>query len=304
MNTNSTGIERIRSLSRPAVPIESDVSADLGVLEGIRAVIFDVYGTLFVSGSGDVGTSMEVSSAAPFSEALGGAGLIPPEWAESRREIGEILRDLYFDTIRKHHNRLRERGNEFPEVDIREVWSESMETLSRKYPLGSGKPTPDLIEALAVEVECRLNPVWPMPEIIGVLEYLRSRGFVLGIVSNAQFYTPLLFPALTGGDLSSLGFSEDLLVWSYLLKTAKPSSLLFLEITRELRNEYAIAPREAVYIGNDMLNDVFAAGNVGLRTVLFAGDARSLRMRPDDPRCKGVHPDSTIKGLEQLKVLL
>jgi putative hydrolase of the HAD superfamily len=143
-----------------------------------------------------------------------------------------------------------------------------------------------------------------MPEIIGVLEYLRSRGFMLGIVSNAQFYTPLLFPALTGGDLSSLGFSEDLLVWSYLLKTAKPSSLLFLEITRELRNEYAIAPREAVYIGNDMLNDVFAAGNVGLRTVLFAGDARSLRMRPDDPRCKGVHPDSTIKGLEQLKVLL
>ena len=40
-----------------------------------------------------------------------------------------------------------------------------------------------------------------------------------------------------------------------------------------------VAPGEVLYVGNDMLNDVYAAGQVGFRTALFAGDQRSLRMR-------------------------
>ena len=38
----------------------------------------------------------------------------------------------------------------------------------------------------------------------------------------------------------------------------------------------------------------------GMRTALFAGDARSLRMRETDPRVNGVDPDIVLTDLDQL----
>ena len=57
---------------------------------------------------------------------------------------------------------------------------------------------------------------------------------------------------------------------------------------------------EAVYVGNDMLNDVWAASEAGLRTAWFAGDSRSCRPREDDSRCRGLVPDVVLTSLMQL----
>jgi len=60
---------------------------------------------------------------------------------------------------------------------------------------------------LAVEYECRVNPVWPMPAALETIETLRARGFRLGIVSNAQFYTPLIIEAkISGSKKNSASF--------------------------------------------------------------------------------------------------
>ena len=48
-------LNAILSNRQPLDPIPTDYPPQLDVLKGIRAVIFDVYGTLVVSGSGDVG---------------------------------------------------------------------------------------------------------------------------------------------------------------------------------------------------------------------------------------------------------
>ena len=56
----------------------------------------------------------------------------------------------------------------------------------------------------------------------------------------------------------------------------------------------------ALYLGNDMLNDIYPAQKVGFKTALFAGDARSLRLREDDPGCKNLSPDIIITDLIQL----
>ena len=61
-----------------------------------------------------------------------------------------------------------------------------------------------------------------------------------------------------------------------------------------------IAPDETVYVGNDMLNDIGPAHKVGFRTALFAGDARSLRRRENDPVCAGVKPDFIVSHLQQV----
>jgi putative hydrolase of the HAD superfamily len=61
-----------------------------------------------------------------------------------------------------------------------------------------------------------------------------------------------------------------------------------------------IPPSEAIYVGNDMLNDVWAASQAGFRTAWFAGDARSCRRREDDPRCRSLRPDLVLTSLLQL----
>ena len=48
----------------------------------------------------------------------------------------------------------------------------------------------------------------------------------------------------------------------------------------------------------------WARARAGLRTALFAGDARSLRLRRDDPRCAAVCPDLVLTGLSQLPLAL
>jgi putative hydrolase of the HAD superfamily len=64
--------------------------------------------------------------------------------------------------------------------------------------------------------------------------------------------------------------------------------------------EKGVSPASVLYIGNDMLNDIYPARQTGFKTALFAGDERSLRLRSDDPRCRGLRADLVITDLSQL----
>ena len=253
-------VQRIRLLARPLAPLPAGVPPRLVPLPGVRAVLFDLYGTLFVSGAGEVGATTETSTDPRLLAA-----------------------------IRRRHEAARAAGVDHPEVDILEIWRE----------LSGGDEA--VAEARAVEYEWRVNPVWPMPGAGGMLRALRDRGLLLGIVSNAQFFTPPLFEALLGADAAGLGFDADACAWSYSLGRAKPSPSVYRHaiqpwIRRGLR------PAEILMVGNDMRNDVLAAAACGLRTALFAGDARSLRLR--DRRPEDTPPDAVLTSLEQLPPLL
>jgi len=121
----------------------------------------------------------------------------------------------------------------------------------------------------------------------------------MGIISNAQFYTPLLFNWYLESEPEDLGFFTDLIIFSYQEGHAKPSGMLF-DIAVERLNQYNISPQSVVYVGNDMLNDIYPADRVGFQTALFAGDARSLRLRDNDPRCSAVSANIVITDLIQL----
>jgi len=62
----------------------------------------------------------------------------------------------------------------------------------------------------------------------------------------------------------------------------------------------SISAHSVLYIGNDMLNDIYPAKKAGFRTALFAGDARSLRLRENDPKCKDLSADIIITDLIQI----
>lgn len=67
-----------------------------------------------------------------------------------------------------------------------------------------------------------------------------------------------------------------------------------------IQQNQGVQSHQILYVGNDMLNDILPASKTGFRTALFAGDARSLRLRSDEAACRGLEPDTVLTDLRQL----
>ena len=277
--------DRIRSQSRPLQPMPTQMRPKLAKLPGLRAVLFDIYGTLLISGSGDIGSDR---SDRRRDSLIALTELFDLELVMDASEaIG-----VFTEQIRMEHHRLKQIGVAYPEVDYREVWSTVLPKIYRETT--SVNP-----EVYALEFELRANPAWPMPHSVSTLAAIGRRGLMLGIVSNAQFFTPLLVASLMDQSLEDLGFSADLTYFSYEHRRAKPGTTLY-EFAQTRLAGLDISPDQVLYVGNDMLNDIMAATYVGFRTALYAGDLRSLRLRSDDERVHDVEADIVVTELPQL----
>lgn len=195
----------------------------------IRAVLFDVYGTLLKSGAGE----------------------LHPD---------PVLRA----EIAKGH---AVSAHPFPEVDIREIHSVLHPEMSTAE-----------IEELALQHEQQVNPVSAMSGAKETLTALAARGLKLGLISNAQFYTVPVLEETLDASLGDLGIDRDLCWFSYVVRRAKPDPWLF-ESARSALARFGLEAEEVLYIGNDVRNDIDPSHVVGFRTVLFAGDQGSLRLR-------------------------
>ncbi len=290
--TRPANIQHLRQHSASLLPLETGETAVLERLNGIRAVVFDVYGTLFISGSGDISLAQKEDRSPALAAALDTAGfdirMKEADWA-----------GLFHETLQAFSETRRQEGIEFPEVRIEEVWAGFSDAAGRKGWLSGGGD----LDLAIIDHECRVNPCWPMPGLLEILHWLSSRGYRLGIVSNAQFYTPLLFPALLGHELLDFAFDEDFCIWSYVEREGKPSTQLYRKLAGRLSLK-GIRPEETLYIGNDLRNDIWPAGELGFQTALFAGDQRSLRWRRDDPACGGVRPDRILTDLRQVREIV
>ncbi len=79
---------------------------------------------------------------------------------------------------------------------------------------------------------------------------------------------------------------------------AKPSRRLYDLLLERLPD--GLEASQCLYVGNDMRNDIAPAAAVGMKTALFAGDRRSLRLREGDPLTEGVSPDLVVTHLHQI----
>jgi len=285
-------LNRIMALTRPLQPEPTGVIARNFPLPGIKAVLFDVYGTMVISASGE-GTCLEGRHDVRVHQALESAGF-RCEVAAGRR-VMERLRQVMECEARQ----IKQQGTEYPEIDIRDIWKSVVRDLVAEG-LVKGRVNRASIERLAVEYECRVNPVWPMPELEATITALHQAGLKIGIVSNAQFYTPLVLEAFPETGWSAGYIDPHCCVWSFKLKEAKPSVRLVWQALEVLAVRYHIDSRETIVVGNDMLNDILPAVQSGCKAALFAGDRRSYNPRPTDSRCVSLQPDLVLTRMSQL----
>ena len=122
-----TSINAILRENSPALePIPTDLKSDYHQTS-VHGIFFDVYGTLFISQSGDIGVSSGYGSDALFERALIESGIIPsPDYEDS---IGALTRSTYFSCIEDEHQKGRSQGIVYPEVDIIQIWDDVLSSL-------------------------------------------------------------------------------------------------------------------------------------------------------------------------------
>jgi len=277
----------------PLEPIATDVAEKLRPSIGAKAVVFDIYGTLLISASGDIDQA-EVRNQY-IDQALVASGIVAPA------DFSRVAFFAYKSEIKKQHLRAHKRSVAHPEINVVSIW--------RRVFIDSGIVASEKeVKAFAFMFELQSNPVFPMPGMAKVLTRLSAKGIPMGIVSNAQFYTLPILHYFIDGTLCSAGqlplFDNRLCSFSFKQKVAKPDLRLFKKVCVELSENYGIEPNECLYVGNDMLRDIYPAQKVGFKTVLYAGDRRSLRLRPEHRNVVGIIPDYIITKLDQIFEIL
>ena len=197
-------------------PLPTGLSPGGDMRSPIQSVLFDVYGTLFISGSGDIGVSEGQSRPVKALQALKDAFDLP--WTADQIPYQLI------HAIREDHQQATSAGIAHPEVKIDAIWQKLLGWSDR-----------DRIRRLAETYETIVNPTFPMPGLDQVIRVLRNQGLTIGIISNAQFFTPHLFKRFLGAFPEDLGFAPELTIYSYACGCAKPDMSLFNTAARRLQ---------------------------------------------------------------------
>jgi len=128
------------------------------------------------------------------------------------------------------------------------------------------------------------------PDTLSILNYCRKRSFKTAIVSNATIRFEYVISHL------KLSNYFDVLMASYKILKVKPHPEIYLK-TLNLLN---ISPQNAVMIGNSPLSDIIGAKKVGLKAILV----KRHDIEENIFQKYNVYPDAIIFSLNELRKLI
>ncbi len=287
----------------PLNPTPAGIAPQVQKQHELKAFVFDVYGTLLISDSGDIDEA-EIN-AENLKKALKYAGIsISGDENQEKYILHEMLNE-YVNEIKGFHSLNRTTDKPYPEIDILNIWQTIITKNQKRRRINLNGTL--CIKCLTFVFEILSNRIYPMPGMHEVIKRLAEKKVPLGIVSNAQFYTPVVMNYFLTGQITEKEyvdfFDPDITVFSYKYKRSKPDLYLFQVLASSLEKKYGLQPEDVLVIGNDMQKDIYAAHITGFRTALFAGDHKSLRLREENEIVRKTKPDYIITDLRQLLTL-
>lgn len=280
-------------------------------LTGIKAVLWNLYGTLLTIADGQLFVlhpqmmRMEVALDKTIQEFR--------MWQSMSRKPGapwEYLYKQYRSLVEDAQLRASPRKGEAPEVDVVDVWTTLVERLQQKEYVWDESDLGDLAAyagKIAFFFHASLQGVGAMPGAGEILVALRDAGLPAGLVGDGQiFSTTQLTLALqkqAPPTVSATLFAADLTGLSYQVGTRTPSQYLFGPVLESLKQR-DIARGETLYIGSRLKEQLGPAKALGLRTALFAGDKSSIDASSADLQNPNYRPDRLLTELPQLRQIL
>jgi len=297
-------LDKKRSSSEKVVPA---AGARLSKIKGVKALLCDVYGTILANSAGSPSDlEKNESRVNALEKTIKEFGFTPflkklAQKAKPNKTLGE----MYLQEIGKVHAQKKQAGIKYPEVRIEQLWQKIIKRMQSKGYSYNEKRFGNIAEfslkvAYYYYQQCESNRSYK--NAFQVLKKLKQQGIALGIVSNAQFYTPINleieFRKASKGKTGFYDlFDKKVVSFSHIVGESKPGTKIFQKALKALKAK-GIKKSEAVYIGNDMKKDIAVAKKLGFKAVLFAGDRNSLKMNAK------ARPDAIITGWKQLEKVL
>jgi FMN phosphatase YigB (HAD superfamily) len=297
-----------RDLPWPSPP-EADpprAKAHLKPLPEIRAVLWNVYGTLLAIPGGELWFThpdpfvMEVALDKTVQEFK--------MWGSMSRKPGqpaEYLGQMYGKTL-DEQRMVPGGGERFPEVVSERVWEVIVKKLLQKeyrFDAGFFGALNELSQKVAYFFHASLQGAACYEGAAAALQAVKSAGLIQGLLADGQCFTRVqlqrgLVRQDANAKLDDL-FDPDACVLSCDVRGKKPSERLFKESLSALAGR-GIAPGQVLHVGSRMQQDVIAARRTGMRTALFAGDRTSLQATPEQLKDHATRPDVLVTELRQI----
>ncbi len=276
-------------------------------LRDVQVAIFDVYGTLinYWDNSFSDQETKKNELLIALRKTADRFNFTPTlDKIDPSKRAEDTLHDFYNGLIVMKHEQSIGEGKSFPEVKIEEIWNIILSILIRNgYDLESntiGSRT-EFSRIIAYYYNFYSLKRGFFDGVVPTLKALKAQNIKLGILSNAQFYTPIdLSLFIRDQDEELVDYMElfepDLIFFSYENGVAKPNKMLYEKLFDALY-EVNVLPSETVFIGNDLAADIQATQEIGMKTALFTGNRGSTFMHDLDGK---VFPDIVFTSYEEL----
>ncbi|MEY2725497.1 MAG: hypothetical protein RLZZ458_1364 [Planctomycetota bacterium] len=301
-----------RRLIWPQVPPPVPVAATPSIrpLPGIRAVLWDVYGTLLRISEGrfTLLPTEEIRLQIALDKTIHEFNM----WNHMYRKPGppwQSMIGVYRSTIERLQMRASARGD-FTEVNLVDVWLALTEKLFEKNYIIDEEQYGDVgefAEKVAYFFHSSLQGLEARPGSAAALADVSGRGLLQGLLADAQPFTFVQFlrEVAADGPLPPLYelFTPSTLLFSTAFGIRKPSRGLFQKAVDQLRGE-GIRSEEILHISCRLMTDLVPAKAVGMKTALLVTERSGLELSMDVLKAPETRPDRLLTDLSQISSVI
>jgi FMN phosphatase YigB (HAD superfamily) len=294
----------------PAPPEAIPVKArpHLERLSGIRAVLWNVYGTLLAIPLGDL--VFEHPQTFIMSNALDRAIQEFKMWSSMTRKPGQpsnALRLMYDQVLLEQRGISGPGGEKHPEVLAERVWEAILKKLMQKdykFDATNFGSLNEYSRKIAYFFHASLQGTACYDGAAAALRHVRDADLSQGLLADGQCFTTVQLQRgldRQHGDRLEELLTDGLVILSCSpdMRARKPSDRLYKQALTALR-EKGIEPEEVLHVGSRIAQDVIPARKLGMRTALFAGDKVSLQATPEQLKEPSSRPDVLLTELSQI----
>jgi FMN phosphatase YigB (HAD superfamily) len=297
-----------RDLSWPAPPqpLLVKARAHVRLMPEVRAVTWNVYGTLLAISSGEL--VFEHPTKFVMETALEKTVQEFKMWGSMSRKPGqpsEYMGQIY-DRVLNEQKMAPSPGEKHPEFHADKLWEAILKKLLQKeykFDAGFFGSLNEYSRKIAYFFHASLQGTRCQEGAARAVEHIQSCGALQGLIADAQCFTLV---QLQRG-LRAQGFAgavddvfpAELRALSHEQRGRKPSERLFKHFLAAAAKR-GIEPGQVLHVGARLEKDLLPAKRLGMRTALFAGDKESLNATREQLKDPQTRPDALLTDLAQL----
>lgn len=302
-----------RDLIWPQVPAPQAVSANPSVdrIPGIKAVLWDVYGTLLRTADGGftLFPEPEVRLQVALEKTIHEFNM----WNSMYRKPGppwQSMINQYRDYAERLSMVATKRRGDLTDVNLVHVWRMVVDRLFDKeysYETDTLGDADQLAEKIAYFFHCNLQATEARAGAVQALRELQETGIQQGLLSDGQPFTVVQLTRALTRALSRQGAIPPVYeilpsgnnLLSYQMGVRKPSKSLFQQAAGQMARR-EIAPEEILHVSCRVKTDLAPAKALGMKTALLAAEKNGLEATANLLKDPQTRPDRLLTDITQI----